>query len=183
MTIITSLLLPRLRVQTWTLLSLVLLLISMAIAYAGQYVETENFVYLQVSPFLGDCLRFFKIICGSLNGSGAGIGYCLCIIVPQAWFDKTRTQMNGYLLIGAPIGTLLTSYFWPILANYYTWSGALLIIIGLQEIHKNRKLIKIKNLGNLYEIQSVNHLSFGQYSKHIQNHQSNLNHFGFIIPN
>ena len=49
MTIITSLLLPRFRVQTWTLLSLVLLLISMAIAYVGQFVETENFIYLQVS--------------------------------------------------------------------------------------------------------------------------------------
>ena len=63
MTIITSLLLPRLRVQTWTLLSLVLLLMSMGIAYAGQYVETENFVYLQVSSFFGDnqgCARDFQ---------------------------------------------------------------------------------------------------------------------------
>ena len=32
----------------------------MAIAYAGQYVETENFVYLQVILFLVELLLFLR---------------------------------------------------------------------------------------------------------------------------
>ena len=48
MTITTSLLLPRLRVQTWSLISLVLFFTGMLAAYYGRFVDTDNFVYLQV---------------------------------------------------------------------------------------------------------------------------------------
>ena len=96
------------------------------------------------------------MLIGSLNGSGAGIAYALCIIVPQAWLDKKRAQYNGYLLIGAPIGIVMswtnsdfvrlriydlsiftkvfTSYVWPLMVDHFTWSGALLVIMGLQEV-------------------------------------------------
>ena len=119
MTIATSLLLPRLRVQTWTLLSLTLLIISMGVAFSGRYVETDHFHYVQIAL-------------GILNGSGTGIAFALMVIVPQSWLDKTRTQYNGCLLIGAPIGSIISSFIWPRLVAHFTWSGALLIIIGLQ---------------------------------------------------
>ena len=120
MTIVTSALLPKMYVKNWTLLSLVLLTLSMGLAFTGRYVTSpDDFYNLQV-------------IVGVLNGSGVGIAYALMIIVPQAWLDKTRTQYNGLLLIGAPIGNVITSFVWPRLVDCFTWSGALLIIIGLQ---------------------------------------------------
>ena len=60
-TIGTSLLLSRLRVQTWTLLSLTLLMISMGVAFCGRYVTSADFYYLQ-------------IVLGILNGSAGGQG-------------------------------------------------------------------------------------------------------------
>ena len=41
---------------------------------------------------------------GVLNGFGVGIGYTLCIVTPQAWLDQKRAQLNGFILIGAPLG-------------------------------------------------------------------------------
>ena len=48
---------------------------------------------------------------GVLNGFGVGIGYTLCIVTPQAWLDQKRAQLNGFILIGAPLGAGCYSYF------------------------------------------------------------------------
>jgi len=49
----------------------------------------------------------------------------------QAWLDKRRAELNGFLLIGAPLGGGLFSFIFPWMVDYFSWKGATLISIGV----------------------------------------------------
>ena len=118
-TIITSLLFHKLPTRLWAFLGVFLVIMSYGLAYCGRFIETENFVHMQY-------------MMGVLNGTGTGIGINLCTITPQAWFeDKKRAQYQGYMTIGAPIASVVACLTWPLLVDQLTWSGAVLILIGV----------------------------------------------------
>jgi len=150
-TILTSLFLDRLSTSTWVLITVICMMACYATVFIGS--------------FFVDYFIFFQIVYGVLNGFGVGIGYTLCIVTPQAWLDQKRAQLNGFILIGAPLGAFGFSMLWPWMVNMFTWSGALLISIGIvsnilivwpifeshPEIKLERKKIRIYNpeLGKL----------------------------------
>ena len=63
-----------------------------------------------LGSFFIEYFIFFQILYGVLNGFGVGIGYTLCIVTPQAWLDQKRAQLNGFILIGAPLGAGIHFY-------------------------------------------------------------------------
>lgn len=72
-----------------------------------------------------------QIIFGVFNGVSSGIGYATVNIVTQQWLDKKRAKLNPYIMAGSPVFALFGTILFSYLCNVYTWSGAVLIQIGV----------------------------------------------------
>lgn len=83
---------PRVWISIGTILSTIGYLALLLI----RYVPVEYFLVCQV-------------ICGVIGGFGGGIALTQLIITPQAWLDKTRNKLNPYLLLGAPVFSLIAA--------------------------------------------------------------------------
>ena len=98
--------------------------VSVLSAYA--LVFLWNWFQLSVDYFL-----LVQITFGVLIGVSSGVGYSTVNIVTQQWLNKKRASLNPYLMIGSPLVALFAAPAFPALCKLYTWSGSVLIIIGL----------------------------------------------------
>ena len=85
-----------------------------------------NFLQLPVDLFI-----IAQIMFGVFNGTGSGIGYATVNIVTQQWLDKKRAKLNPYIMAGSPIFALSGTILFTVMCDLYTWSGAVLVLIGL----------------------------------------------------
>lgn len=104
--------------RQWLTLSTIFSLIGYLIIYFSNWWPQEYFIYAQVSM-------------GILSGIGAGFSFGIICITPQNWLDETRNKWNPYLFIGAPIFITILIPFTAYLAEIMSWTGALLIMIGI----------------------------------------------------
>ena len=104
--------------QKWLIIGTVLSTIGYSSLLLVQYVPMAYFAACQVA-------------CGVIAGFGGGIAMANIIITPQAWLDKTRDKLNPYLFLGAPLFSAIAAPLGQFLIYKYTWSGAVLIFIGV----------------------------------------------------
>ena len=97
---------------------------SLIMAYVTVYLW--HLFHLPVDYFI-----IAQIIFGIFNGISSGVGYATVNIVTQQWLDKKRAKLNPYIMAGSPIFALFGTVLFSYLCDVYTWSGAILIQIGI----------------------------------------------------
>lgn len=97
---------------------------SLILAYCTVYFW--NLFRLPVDYFI-----VAQIIFGIFNGVSSGIGYATVNIVTQQWLDKKRAKLNPFIMAGSPVFALFGTILFSYLCDVYTWSGAVLIQIGI----------------------------------------------------
>ena len=140
-TILATALLNKYPIRFWTILSISCLVGSYIFVYFNGFFATrDHFVYIQVIFGLlngigtgtGKFQAFFSVmhtVCGI--GICRYLGWTCCNVVSQQWLDKKRAELNPYLLLGAPIVSILSLPLFNWLCQTYTWSGACLISAGI----------------------------------------------------
>merc|ERR1711990_95002 len=106
--------------RTWLAISTGVGTVAYALLYSAYYMPIEYFVYCQY-------------IFGILGGLGSGLSFGLICITPQHWLDKTRSQMNPYLFIGAPIFAAILASLGAYVfeAELLTWPEAFMCLTAL----------------------------------------------------
>ena len=122
----------RLTPRQWLTISTVFSLFGYLLIYFANWWPVEYFIYPQIAM-------------GVLSGIGAGFSFGIICITPQNWLDEvfkkkaerifthfqTRNKWNPYLFIGAPIFISALVPFTSYLSTVLSWTGALLIMIGI----------------------------------------------------
>ncbi len=66
-----------------------------------------------------------------LSGIGFGLIYLPAIATVGHWFKRRRPFAVGLALCGSGIGTVIGGQVLPMLVDWYTWSGTLLILAAV----------------------------------------------------
>ena len=79
----------------------------------------------------GNYFILCQALFGIFTGIAAGVGFCCCTITTQQWMDKKRARLNPFLIIGAPVFAFIAPKLFNWLCDLYSWTGAVLISIGI----------------------------------------------------
>ena len=79
----------------------------------------------------GNYFMLCQALFGIFTGIAAGVGFCCCTITTQQWMDKKRARLNPFLIIGAPAFAFIAPKLFNWLCDLYSWTGAVLISIGI----------------------------------------------------